>query len=159
MLYLCWPKYQKDATVFSIPTHRCLPCAFHLINHITMSLIIILNILFHTLFSSSVSQTCESNLLPHVGNRCVICQMEYKRGDRRITLPCKHAYHAGCGARWLSINKVSKLTTSSSFRKVLLSLLYEKLLTVIFIVSGLPYMLHWGLWWFVETLGNNQRWT
>ncbi|CAB4278235.1 unnamed protein product [Prunus armeniaca] len=37
--------------------------------------------------------------------RCVICQMEYKRGDRRITLPCKHLYHAGCGTRWLSINK------------------------------------------------------
>ncbi|XP_019051991.1 PREDICTED: E3 ubiquitin ligase BIG BROTHER-like isoform X2 [Nelumbo nucifera] len=39
------------------------------------------------------------------GERCVICQMEYKRGDRQITLPCKHVYHAGCGARWLSINK------------------------------------------------------
>lgn len=37
--------------------------------------------------------------------RCVICQMEYKRGDRQITLPCKHAYHSGCGFRWLSINK------------------------------------------------------
>ncbi|KAG8638283.1 hypothetical protein MANES_14G001800v8 [Manihot esculenta] len=37
--------------------------------------------------------------------RCVICQMEYKRGDQRITLPCKHAYHVGCGTRWLSINK------------------------------------------------------
>lgn len=37
--------------------------------------------------------------------RCVICQMEYKRGDQRITLPCKHVYHAGCGTRWLSINK------------------------------------------------------
>lgn len=41
-------------------------------------------------------------------NRCVICQMEYKRRDRQITLPCKHAYHAGCGSRWLSINKVIK---------------------------------------------------
>ncbi|CAM8972904.1 unnamed protein product [Rhodiola kirilowii] len=37
--------------------------------------------------------------------RCVVCQMEYKRGDRQIILPCKHAYHAGCGAKWLSINK------------------------------------------------------
>eukprot|EP00257_Ricinus_communis_P013742 XP_015571256.1 E3 ubiquitin ligase BIG BROTHER isoform X1 [Ricinus communis] len=37
--------------------------------------------------------------------RCVICQMEYKRGDRRIILPCKHGYHVGCGTRWLSINK------------------------------------------------------
>ncbi|MBA0762374.1 hypothetical protein Gotri_012005, partial [Gossypium trilobum] len=31
--------------------------------------------------------------------------MEYKRGERQITLPCKHVYHAGCGNRWLSINK------------------------------------------------------
>ncbi|KAK7335802.1 hypothetical protein VNO80_27856 [Phaseolus coccineus] len=37
--------------------------------------------------------------------RCVICQMEYKRGDKRMTLPCKHAYHASCGNKWLSINK------------------------------------------------------
>lgn len=33
--------------------------------------------------------------------------MEYKRGDRQITLPCKHLYHAGCGTRWLSMNKAS----------------------------------------------------
>ncbi|KAI4304827.1 hypothetical protein MLD38_040292 [Melastoma candidum] len=39
------------------------------------------------------------------GDRCVICQMEYKRGDRRMTLPCKHIYHAVCGSKWLSINK------------------------------------------------------
>ncbi|CAN0902115.1 E3 ubiquitin-protein ligase BIG BROTHER [Linum grandiflorum] len=37
--------------------------------------------------------------------RCVICQMEYKRGEKLITLPCKHIYHAGCGSKWLSINK------------------------------------------------------
>ncbi|XP_015056503.1 E3 ubiquitin-protein ligase BIG BROTHER-like [Solanum pennellii] len=37
--------------------------------------------------------------------RCVICQMEYKRKDRQVTLPCKHVYHAGCGSKWLSINK------------------------------------------------------
>ncbi|XP_004250877.1 E3 ubiquitin-protein ligase BIG BROTHER-like [Solanum lycopersicum] len=37
--------------------------------------------------------------------RCVICQMEYKRKDQQVTLPCKHVYHAGCGSRWLSINK------------------------------------------------------
>ncbi|XP_010257293.1 PREDICTED: E3 ubiquitin ligase BIG BROTHER-like [Nelumbo nucifera] len=39
------------------------------------------------------------------GERCVICQMEYKRGDRQMTLPCKHIYHGGCITRWLSINK------------------------------------------------------
>ncbi|KVI00208.1 E3 ubiquitin ligase BIG BROTHER-like isoform X2 [Cynara cardunculus var. scolymus] len=37
--------------------------------------------------------------------RCVICQMEYKGGQRQITLPCKHRYHGACGSRWLSINK------------------------------------------------------
>ncbi|XP_014497113.1 E3 ubiquitin ligase BIG BROTHER isoform X2 [Vigna radiata var. radiata] len=37
--------------------------------------------------------------------RCVICQMEYRRGEKRMTLPCKHAYHASCGNKWLSINK------------------------------------------------------
>ncbi|GAB2287034.1 hypothetical protein Dimus_021421 [Dionaea muscipula] len=37
--------------------------------------------------------------------RCVICQMEYRRGDRLITLPCKHKYHVDCGSKWLGINK------------------------------------------------------
>ncbi|CAA0805783.1 E3 ubiquitin ligase BIG BROTHER [Striga hermonthica] len=39
------------------------------------------------------------------GERCVICQMEYKRGDKRMTLPCKHLYHTSCGRKWLNINK------------------------------------------------------
>ncbi|CAN6454154.1 unnamed protein product [Victoria cruziana] len=37
--------------------------------------------------------------------RCVICQMNYRRGDMCMTLPCKHVYHSGCVSRWLSINK------------------------------------------------------
>ncbi|XP_031488146.1 E3 ubiquitin-protein ligase BIG BROTHER [Nymphaea colorata] len=37
--------------------------------------------------------------------RCVICQMNYRRGDMCMTLPCKHIYHSGCVSRWLSINK------------------------------------------------------
>ncbi|XP_020590679.1 E3 ubiquitin ligase BIG BROTHER-like isoform X2 [Phalaenopsis equestris] len=37
--------------------------------------------------------------------RCVICQMDYKRRDRQMTLPCKHVYHSGCVSRWLNINK------------------------------------------------------
>ncbi|XVE78870.1 hypothetical protein DITRI_Ditri14bG0012900 [Diplodiscus trichospermus] len=47
--------------------------------------------------------------------RCVICQMEYKRGERRITLPCKHVYHAGCGRRWLSINKACPICYTEVF--------------------------------------------
>lgn len=42
-----------------------------------------------------------------MGDRCVICQMEYRRGNLQMTLPCKHVYHASCVTRWLSINKVS----------------------------------------------------
>ncbi|XP_057807707.1 E3 ubiquitin-protein ligase BIG BROTHER isoform X1 [Salvia miltiorrhiza] len=42
--------------------------------------------------------------------RCVICQMRYKRGDRQINLPCKHAYHTHCGSKWLSINKIHLLS-------------------------------------------------
>uniref|UniRef100_A0A3B6JL01 RING-type domain-containing protein n=1 Tax=Triticum aestivum TaxID=4565 RepID=A0A3B6JL01_WHEAT len=39
--------------------------------------------------------------------RCVICQMEYRRGDLQMALPCKHVYHASCVTKWLTINKVS----------------------------------------------------
>ncbi|KAK9283048.1 hypothetical protein L1049_011276 [Liquidambar formosana] len=38
--------------------------------------------------------------------RCVICQMRYKRGARQIKLPCKHVYHTECITKWLSINKI-----------------------------------------------------
>ncbi|CAN6484955.1 unnamed protein product [Victoria cruziana] len=37
---------------------------------------------------------------------CVICCMEYNRGESLITLPCKHFYHADCATRWLRVNKV-----------------------------------------------------
>ncbi|GLU19362.1 hypothetical protein SLE2022_356170 [Rubroshorea leprosula] len=47
--------------------------------------------------------------------RCVICQMEYKRRDRLITLPCKHAYHVGCGTRWLGINKACPICYTEVF--------------------------------------------
>ncbi|KAL3537402.1 hypothetical protein ACH5RR_000768 [Cinchona calisaya] len=47
--------------------------------------------------------------------RCVICQMRYKRGDRQIILPCKHVYHANCGSKWLSINKACPVCNSEVF--------------------------------------------
>ncbi|GLT82195.1 hypothetical protein SLE2022_400890 [Rubroshorea leprosula] len=47
--------------------------------------------------------------------RCVICQMEYKRGERQITLPCKHVYHVGCGTRWLGINKACPICFTEVF--------------------------------------------
>ncbi|KAL4310056.1 hypothetical protein GQ457_01G048840 [Hibiscus cannabinus] len=47
--------------------------------------------------------------------RCVICQMEYKRGEKQVTLPCKHVYHASCGNRWLSINKACPICYTEVF--------------------------------------------
>ncbi|WOH08737.1 hypothetical protein DCAR_0728184 [Daucus carota subsp. sativus] len=48
-------------------------------------------------------------------SKCVICQMEYKRGDQQINLPCKHIYHSGCGSRWLSINKACPICYKEVF--------------------------------------------
>ncbi|ESQ43718.1 hypothetical protein EUTSA_v10006197mg [Eutrema salsugineum] len=42
------------------------------------------------------------------GERCVICQLKYKIGERQMNLPCKHVYHSECISKWLSINKAFK---------------------------------------------------
>ncbi|XP_047324915.1 E3 ubiquitin-protein ligase BIG BROTHER-like [Impatiens glandulifera] len=47
--------------------------------------------------------------------RCVICQMEYKRGERQMTLPCKHVYHVDCGSKWLSVNKACPICYTEVF--------------------------------------------
>lgn len=44
--------------------------------------------------------------------RCVICQMRYRRGDHLINLPCKHMYHTDCGSTWLKINKACPICNS-----------------------------------------------
>eukprot|EP00249_Psilotum_nudum_P016060 c25640_g1_i1 orf=530-1294(+) len=36
---------------------------------------------------------------------CVICHVEYAKGDGLISLPCKHPYHADCIKKWLEISK------------------------------------------------------
>ncbi|CAF1841700.1 unnamed protein product [Brassica oleracea] len=40
------------------------------------------------------------------GDRCVICQLKYKIGEKQMNLPCKHVYHSECISKWLNINKV-----------------------------------------------------
>lgn len=79
--------------------------------------------------------------------RCVICQMEYKRGDKRITLPCKHLYHASCGNKWLTINKARYLPFYHKINKCFWCLFYYLLKNMFLlctgvVVSGLPYMLY-----------------
>ncbi|KAG5238489.1 hypothetical protein OIU76_014959 [Salix suchowensis] len=49
------------------------------------------------------------------GERCVICQMKYKRGDKQIKLLCKHVYHSECIAKWLGINKVCPVCNNEVF--------------------------------------------
>ncbi|XP_022756777.1 E3 ubiquitin ligase BIG BROTHER-like isoform X2 [Durio zibethinus] len=47
--------------------------------------------------------------------RCVICQMRYKRGERQLKLPCKHIYHSECISKWLSINKICPICSNEVF--------------------------------------------
>ncbi|XP_044492492.1 E3 ubiquitin-protein ligase BIG BROTHER [Mangifera indica] len=49
------------------------------------------------------------------GERCVICQMRYKRGDRQMKLPCRHVYHSECISKWLSINKICPICNNEVF--------------------------------------------
>ncbi|PWA88536.1 zinc finger, RING/FYVE/PHD-type [Artemisia annua] len=38
-------------------------------------------------------------------DNCVICQMDFNYGERLITLPCVHRYHAKCISDWLKLKK------------------------------------------------------
>ncbi|XP_019095619.1 PREDICTED: E3 ubiquitin-protein ligase RNF181-like [Camelina sativa] len=38
--------------------------------------------------------------------QCSICLVDYEKGDKMITLPCKHIYHKDCLSRWLKENRV-----------------------------------------------------
>ncbi|EOA25194.1 hypothetical protein CARUB_v10018505mg [Capsella rubella] len=49
------------------------------------------------------------------GERCVICQLKYKIGERQMNLPCKHVYHSECISKWLSINKVCPVCNTEVF--------------------------------------------
>ncbi|KAG7533902.1 Zinc finger RING-type [Arabidopsis thaliana x Arabidopsis arenosa] len=37
---------------------------------------------------------------------CSICIVDYEKGDKITTLPCKHAFHKDCISNWLKENKV-----------------------------------------------------
>jgi E3 ubiquitin-protein ligase BIG BROTHER-like protein len=38
--------------------------------------------------------------------QCVVCRLEYEKGDKMLRLPCKHHYHSECIQQWLQHNKV-----------------------------------------------------
>ncbi|KAJ3692711.1 hypothetical protein LUZ60_011806 [Juncus effusus] len=46
---------------------------------------------------------------------CVVCKTVYKSGERLITLPCQHKYHADCITQWLQINKVCPVCNEEVF--------------------------------------------
>ncbi|RKO97171.1 hypothetical protein CXG81DRAFT_3810, partial [Caulochytrium protostelioides] len=37
--------------------------------------------------------------------RCSICLEDYTRGERLITLPCRHVFHKTCISMWLQSHK------------------------------------------------------
>jgi len=84
-------------------------------------------------------------------NRCVVCQMRYKRGDRQIKLPCKHVYHSECITKWLSISKVSSAFIKAELfqisRSALLMPIYIYFLSYLTVfLSDMPNLQHRGIW-------------
>merc|ERR1712037_622754 len=62
---------------------------------------------------SSASGSCFSTL-PYVKagtcsvDSCAICLEEFKFDEQVVQLPCKHAYHAVCAARWMTQGTIGK---------------------------------------------------
>ncbi|KAL7141884.1 hypothetical protein ABFS83_08G084500 [Erythranthe nasuta] len=49
-------------------------------------------------------------------DRCVICQVEYEKGDKLVTLGCDHPYHEDCIAKWLQIKKICPICNNEVTR-------------------------------------------
>ncbi|KAL2339780.1 hypothetical protein Fmac_007720 [Flemingia macrophylla] len=43
---------------------------------------------------------------------CVICQVEYEKGEALVALQCEHPYHADCISKWLQIKKVCPICSN-----------------------------------------------
>ncbi|KAJ1380138.1 Zinc finger, RING-type [Sesbania bispinosa] len=50
--------------------------------------------------------TCQSAESKSGIDRCVICQVEYEKGETLVALKCGHPYHSDCISKWLQIKKV-----------------------------------------------------
>ncbi|XP_078174140.1 E3 ubiquitin-protein ligase BIG BROTHER-like isoform X1 [Carex rostrata] len=51
----------------------------------------------------------------NVTEECVVCKTYYKNGQKLITLPCQHRYHADCITQWLQLNKVCPVCNEEVF--------------------------------------------
>ncbi|XP_073225259.1 uncharacterized protein [Cicer arietinum] len=59
--------------------------------------------------NSYTSQTAESK---SGIDRCVICQIEYEKGEALVALQCDHPYHKDCISKWLQIKKVCPICSN-----------------------------------------------
>ncbi|KAF8117135.1 hypothetical protein N665_0012s0139 [Sinapis alba] len=47
-------------------------------------------------------------------SKCCICRSVYERGDKIMTLPCTHSFHANCVNPWLtSVNGLPRMPQAS----------------------------------------------
>jgi E3 ubiquitin-protein ligase BIG BROTHER-like protein len=51
----------------------------------------------------------------NVTEECIVCKTYYKNGQKLITLPCQHRYHADCITQWLQLNKVCPVCNEEVF--------------------------------------------
>ncbi|KAG5234536.1 E3 ubiquitin ligase BIG BROTHER [Salix suchowensis] len=65
------------------------------------------NMSYELLNYDHVNLLCNSSSMSE--SRCVVCKMEYERGDRLVTLPCAHQYHEDCIKKWMEDIKVDYL--------------------------------------------------
>ncbi|KAE9587192.1 hypothetical protein Lal_00004565 [Lupinus albus] len=56
--------------------------------------------------------TCESGASKSGIDKCVICQVEYEKGEALVALQCDHPYHADCITKWLQVKKVCPICSN-----------------------------------------------
>ncbi|OIW14500.1 hypothetical protein TanjilG_12093 [Lupinus angustifolius] len=45
-------------------------------------------------------------------DKCVICQVEYEKGEALVALQCNHPYHKDCITKWLQVKKVCPICSN-----------------------------------------------
>ena len=50
-------------------------------------------------------RTREWHAMSLFNEQCIVCTMEYKRGEKIVLLPCYHDYHPACIKKWFESSK------------------------------------------------------
>ena len=53
----------------------------------------------------------------HVGDKCTICLMEYKKKQPLLQLYCEHVLHIECGRKWLKIAATCPICRRDQWKK------------------------------------------